>query len=217
MTRSWFPVVVLTLLLGFARTARGDDAGSTDAGAGDAGMTDAASTDAEATDGGAPDTGPDAGSTLQGTVPECPLTDVGKPCAGGTCIAAGCWDLASDGVTVVGDAGVHDCAVCQPDDGLGSACVNDSTCGDAAVCAVMGGGGETAVAPDGGLASAYYSIMGCQVPDLGSTGYGYDYPPVNPGCAMEIAPLQRGSSVAGVSVASILLVGVVLWRRRRAT
>ena len=149
MTRSWFPVVVLTLLLGFARTARGDDAGSTDAGA--------------------------------------------------------------------GDAGVHDCAVCQPDDGLGSACVNDSTCGDAAVCAVMGGGGETAVAPDGGLASAYYSIMGCQVPDLGSTGYGYDYPPVNPGCAMEIAPLQRGSSVAGVSVASILLVGVVLWRRRRAT
>lgn len=206
--------VIAAASLALAHPAHADDAGGDASDTSDASdAAEASNPEAAATDAG--EAGAEASPPPWGVVAECPVPDVGAPCAGGTCIAATCYDESGAGPP-------RACAVCVSSDALGGPyCQAGRRCEGGGVCQVIGGaGGQPATQPDGGAETVYYDLTSCgplAPPPEPASGYAGSSGavPMRGGCYMEVAPLRVGRPGA-VALGSLLAVAVVAWRRRRA-
>jgi hypothetical protein len=223
------PLLAIASLLAFSHTARADDAGAIDSGSADTRAADANAADDGTTDANAPgdavtdaaiDTPTDVAaegagddsapsSTRPGAaLAECPADDVSRPCSGGTCISATCFDESGQRSRA--------CAVCVPLEATGGPyCPEGLSCGDGDVCRLAGGaGGQPAIGPDGSAETVAYSITECRSP-APVIYYGpSSSSKVGEGCDMQISP-QRTHRPEAVAFGALLAATLVAWRRLR--
>jgi hypothetical protein len=175
------------LLLPGTRTARADDAEVLDAGGDDGGDLDSS----------APET---AAPTEPTIVAECPVDQVGKPCAGGVCTPGDCSD----------PTGWHYCAACAPFDGEGGPECIGPPCEEAGGgCLPTGDFVLPAVSLDG--SAEWFDLIPSDCVPL-PPGYLDPVPPTPEGCDMQVAPMRHAGRGC-VEVGALLALAIVASRR----
>jgi hypothetical protein len=131
---------------------------------------------------------------------ECPVAQIGQPCASGTCIEASCCDNPS-GCPGEGGATRRACALCTY---VGSMpyCPNADVglpCGDAGTCTFFGGGYVPGTPTlDGGTTTVTFSYSACSEPSPPGDGG----PASSSGGAGSSSGVGTGSSAGGGSTSS---------------